>query len=363
MNKTYTFDRTSNNFDFIRFIAAVFVVISHSYDLTDQAEVEPLRLLTFNSISLSYLGVRSFFLVSGYLIVKSFLASPSIPDYLYKRALRIFPGLFVALAFCVFIWGAVMTALPLNDYFSDSYTYSYFQNFLLYRYQPLLPKVLDDPMALVNGSIWTLVYEFTFYLVIMGLGITGILKRPVLVLLITSICIAIDSLINQTPFAEFYYPSVNMKPGPFFEFISFFLVGSLFHLYRNRIKITLYTGLAALVLFSISSMFLPPVYSRVVTYILLPYSLFFLAFIKGPLNAFGRHGDYSYGIYIYSYPIQKFIIRFFPAISTIMLVVFSIIAVMPFAYLSWNWVESKMLRFKKKPSLPSNQDLVTSLPV
>lgn len=61
-----------NNFDFLRFSFALFVVISHSYplsgsDLSNQWFLK----ITNNQIELSSLGLNGFFILSGYLIFQS----------------------------------------------------------------------------------------------------------------------------------------------------------------------------------------------------------------------------------------------------------------------------------------------------
>ena len=57
-----------NNFDFLRLVFAVFVIITHSYSISGIKEIDILSQLTNGQTALSYVGVRGFFIISGYLI-------------------------------------------------------------------------------------------------------------------------------------------------------------------------------------------------------------------------------------------------------------------------------------------------------
>src|SRR6476646_3313529 len=90
-----------NNFDFLRLIFALSVIITHSYPLSGLPEIDPLHRLTAGQLSFSYVGVRGFFVISGFLIYESLMRSKGLDDYFIKRILRIYPGLLVVLALTV----------------------------------------------------------------------------------------------------------------------------------------------------------------------------------------------------------------------------------------------------------------------
>ena len=89
--------RPANNFDVLRILFAWFVIISHSYVLNGLWATDPLFEATNQTFLFSFIGVKGFFIISGYLIFKSMMVSKSIPEYLIKRSLRIFPALAVVL--------------------------------------------------------------------------------------------------------------------------------------------------------------------------------------------------------------------------------------------------------------------------
>ena len=93
--------RKANNFDIIRILFAWLVIVSHSYILLGTKGCDPLCELTNHYINLSYFGVKGFITISGFLIFKSLERSPNVLDYLWKRILRIYPGLMVVLLLSV----------------------------------------------------------------------------------------------------------------------------------------------------------------------------------------------------------------------------------------------------------------------
>jgi len=178
----------SNNFDALRVAAATTVVFSHSFLIAaGNDHREPLVLLTGNQAVLGLAGVFVFFAISGFLVTQSWEETRAPLRYLAKRALRIFPGLIVALVVTAFVLAPLVTMLPLADYLHRPEPYRYvLWNTLLDTRVHELPRVMfvDNPVGLeVNGSLWTLRYEFEMYLMVMALGLAGLLRVPVLLAL------------------------------------------------------------------------------------------------------------------------------------------------------------------------------------
>ncbi len=78
-----------NNFNIIRFIAAFMVIHGHMSVIMGQP-----KLLIVGSY-VSTFGVRIFFVISGYLITKSYLSDNHFGRYMIRRTFRIFPALIV----------------------------------------------------------------------------------------------------------------------------------------------------------------------------------------------------------------------------------------------------------------------------
>src|SRR5271170_1260907 len=87
----------NHQFDLLRIIFATLVLLSHAPEITDgNAARELLHRLTRGPITFGLLGVDGFFVLSGYLIVQSWLGDPEFLNFLRKRILRIVPGYLVA---------------------------------------------------------------------------------------------------------------------------------------------------------------------------------------------------------------------------------------------------------------------------
>ena len=152
-----------NNFDFLRLVFALLVVIAHSYPLSGNSiSNQWIYQITNGQIELSNIGLNGFFIISGYLIYQSLDRSKTIINYLWKRILRLFPALFVVLLLTVilalFLYEGPVSKVNNKDF------YSYIpRNLSLYNLQYNFTGVFGKnpfPSA-INGSLWTICYEFT----------------------------------------------------------------------------------------------------------------------------------------------------------------------------------------------------------
>src|SRR5688572_22674776 len=160
-----------NNFNFLRLVFALLVVITHCYPLSGVTTGDFLSRLTNDQVSFSFIGLSGFFTISGYLVFQSLNRSKSLPSYFKKRALRIFPGLFVVLLLTVLL-GYFVYEGDLAGYLSNRSVWTYLpRNLLLIKSQPSIQGIFThnpfDPV--INGSLWSLLYEFTFYIALAAL--------------------------------------------------------------------------------------------------------------------------------------------------------------------------------------------------
>lgn len=342
-------DRHTNHFDFIRFIAACLVLLSHSYALKGFSELEdPIAQWTHQYFPASFFGVQFFFLISGYLILASFEKSPSLTSYFWKRALRIFPGLAVLLLLMVVIYGPIFTELSYSDYFTQKRQLAFFlRNITLYRLNGALPGVFPNlPVQHeLVGSLWTLAYEFSCYLVLALWGILGLLRWRWLTLILYLTL----TLANCFPqyLGAYTLPFVNFPLIPTLQFSSFFLGGMVYRQWESFIPYHRSTFLFVGGLFFLCLYLGSPALMYLAGFILIPYLVFYMAFQAGPLTRFGKIGDLSYGLYIYGFPVQQACVYLTDnSLSFAALFSLSLVASLPLAYLSWHWVESRCLRYK-----------------
>src|SRR5262249_21502971 len=85
-------------------------------------------------------------------------------------------------------------------------------------------------------------------------------------------------------------------------------------------------------------------------FITLPYLVLSLAFAKIPfLNRFGRFGDFSYGLYVYAFPVQQTIVHFTQGhISVWRLFLLSFVLTLCLAVASYHFIEKPCLNLKRR---------------
>lgn len=117
----------ANNYDFMRIVAALAVIVSHQFALFGLPEPLVLQYQTLGGF-----GVLVFFSISGYLVGNSWDADPSLWRFAAKRMLRIWPAYILVVLICIFVVGPLFTTDQLGDYFRNPVTWSYFKNIVFY---------------------------------------------------------------------------------------------------------------------------------------------------------------------------------------------------------------------------------------
>ncbi len=340
--------RHDNNFDLIRFAAAALVLFSHAYPLSGIGP-EPILALTGYE-SGGAIGVATFFVISGYLVAASYLRADDLRRYARNRALRIFPGLIVVVLLAVFGLGPIVTTLPAAEYFSDLTTWRYLGNAAMAINHNLPGVFLDNPFPkAVNGSLWTLPYEMTMYVGIGALGVLGLLRRRTAV---AAVALAGLSVAVAIHYGWLVLPRLFglADPSQFFKLGYFFFAGSLLYVLGDRLSYgwPIALALAALLV----ATFGRPI-GWVVYLLTWPYFVIYLAQVPSRwAHQFGRYGDFSYGLYIYAFPIQQLLVWAQPWQNVHLYALAAFAATMPFAVASWHLVEAPALRLKRQRARP-----------
>jgi peptidoglycan/LPS O-acetylase OafA/YrhL len=325
-------DSRKNNLDIIRFLAATFVLFSHAYPLTiGHNGSEPFAVFTVGQMTFGELAVAIFFVISGFLITQSFDRSKNVSYYVKARILRIFPGLIFCVLLSVFILGPIFTDLSTVDYFKNRETLDYFKTITLYWLQFDLPGVFSANIwpGAVNGSLWTLWYEFFFYIVVAVLGITRLLDKRIVILGFV-LATALD---------------VMGRGGFYTDLFRYFSAGMVFYLFRKQIKLNIWAALVSFIILAITMKMGHFVYAFS---IFGTYLIFYLAFeTKLKLHSFGKYGDFSYGIYIYAFPIQQIMTHLFEnQLTPWQNFLYSFPFTLLLAIASWYLVEKRALKYK-----------------
>lgn len=331
-----------NNFTLLRFLAALFVVISHSYDLLDEGNEGGVPQIANSLISFSRVGLIMFFFISGLLITESLMTSSSITHFLWKRVLRIYPALIVLIIITIFVIGPIFTTFPLKSYFQSSKTWEYFiGGITLIKLRFYLPGVFKGEG--VNGSLWSLPVEFRLYLMLLLLFIITNYKKSVFLFLIVFVFLFLLFFSEQN---KIIFPTWFV---PYTYWGSCFFFGSFVYLLKEKIRVNKKIFICLLITWIVTSP-LEILYRLfemfVICYVVLLIGYKF-AVIKG--NFFSEN-DYSYSIYIYSFPIQKIIIEVLGTKDLTPLSLFSITIVLlfPFCWFSWNYIEKPCLKLKNR---------------
>jgi peptidoglycan/LPS O-acetylase OafA/YrhL len=341
-------DRAENNFDGLRIVAACMVIVTHSYVLLGYPQHDWLHYLTNSTSSISRLGVWIFFIISGYLVTASAFSSKTVFHYLAKRALRIFPALVAVVILTILVIGPIASNISFAEYITNTDTWRYLRTITLYRMHFDIPGVLTTvPYAnVINGSLWTLPYEWTLYLVpILVLFLHRILRRyargSLLIMWLLSIT-AIPFFITHT--TNLAVPFLIINAWHLINFGIFFLSGIVMYLYKDEIHFSKRAAVFSLILWcAVSFIDL----GRPVAMFVIPYATLSFALAKPFLTPLTKFGDISYGLYIYAFPIQQLLVLYCGTMPIPLFIFLSGICTLPFAYLSWRYIEKPFLQFKK----------------
>jgi len=329
-----------NNFNLVRFIAASLVIFSHSYPLTlGRGTPEPLS--SFLGMSAGHLAVNIFFVVSGFLISKSFCDRNHLLTFLYARCLRIFPALIVIVLFCVLIIGVLFTQLPLSDYFLSDKTYKYIiknVTLVFFSLQYALPGVFSDTVypLVVNGSLWTLPIEVRMYLLVALTGFIGVLHKKYLF----NILVLLSALFYIYTFFSLEISTEALRLS------GFFLVGTFCYINRKEIPLNGYILLGIITLAIIFRFWQTSFFGLFFCLLIVHATFWFSLVPAGFIRRFNEIGDFSYGLYIYAFPIQQVIATLYTDIQPLEMLTVSFFVTLLCAYLSWHWIEKPVLTFK-----------------
>lgn len=304
------FDPSANSLAFLRLVLAGLVLVDHAFPLGGfNHGTDPAWAWTGQQESLGGLAVAGFFVVSGFLVCRSYVESRSVLSYLWKRVLRIFPGFWV----CLLVTVAVFAPLAylhevgsLHGYLhrgTDTPGHYVAGNALLWMNQYSIDGLLGTnpyPHAW-DGSLWTLIYEFKCYLAVGVVGLLGLLRRGRLGVLVLA------AGLWGVQLAEKRWPGsvsrhVHLFADPQLVRLSFlFALGAVLYCFADRIPLTAPLAAAALVVFVVGMR--ADLYAEV-GQVAWAYLLFWLA-VRLPVRRADRFGDFSYGLYIYAFPVEQ----------------------------------------------------------
>ena len=348
-----------NAFNFLRLAAALAVLVSHNFAILGQREPS-----TATGHTLGAIAVLVFFSISGYLVTQSLGRSSSLKSFAIKRGLRIYPGLIAALVFCAFMMGPLLTTLPLDVYFKTDTTWRLILRFFGFAGEDRLPGVFEhNPYPTkVNASLWTIKHELICYAILASVGAVfrvfgsravkvGVF--PTIVVLVTTILILASMAGLSTGGLVGSWVGTRLSPeidfflSNFFGFAAAFFLAAHFaqsesSVWSNPIAVAVACLiLVASFLFQQVAPFVPAAVCVV--------SLWAAVSLPRQFRLLAQGRDWSYGVYIYAFPIQQATVSVagasFGYLGT--LVVSGIVTLL-LAALSWHFVEQPALALKRR---------------
>jgi len=342
-----THDRR-NGFDGLRLFAAWLVLLNHSYPLTGSKDTDFITQLLRIDTS-GGLAVCIFFSISGYLVGKSLIESRNIFEFLKRRFFRVYPALAVVVILSVFVLGPIISTLSINEYFLNSKSWLYLKTMSGFNIKYDLPMVfINNPASGVNGSLWSLSIELKCYVLLAIIGIIPISLRIKATILLFYFTLAFlirpqvnQDNINLSLLGLNYYFS---KYGMIF-FIGVF-ISSFFNNLNNRIWMVV--GSFTVISFIFSIIFPNDKLSPLIYCYSLAITTIWIGSIVPIISVYSRkYGDVSYGVYLYSFPIQQLLTHFNIHDNGIIIYIgMATLITLALAIASWHWVEKPCLSLK-----------------
>jgi peptidoglycan/LPS O-acetylase OafA/YrhL len=334
-----------NNLTALRWFAAGLVLYGHAFVFLGLPE--PLFL---QWVPMGPLGVYIFFAISGYLVAQSWDRDPHVLRFLAKRALRIFPGLAVCTLLSVLVLGPLLTTLDAGTYWRNEHTRGYLTNMALYiTYH--LPGVFANnrlPHA-VNGSLWSLPVEFFMYLLLALLGLLAAAFKAVsnrllawAVGVMALVFMLLAALWAGTTNEALVMYRTDLRQVPMCGV--YFLVGASLYCFKLTKYFTLSNVLLALVLWLCLGV--QPHWFAMAAWVVLPFVVLAFGLALQPWLVRMHAHDYSYGIYIYAFPVQQTLVSFWPEMALPAYLLSTLVITVALAALSWHFVEKPALKLK-----------------
>ena len=376
-----TFNPRRNSLNFLRLALASVVVITHALPLAAFRVIGGINGTGFGEIA-----VYGFFGISGYLIAGSALRNRA-GRYLWQRFLRIFPAFWLCLAMTAFVFGVVawlhhpvVAHCGISCYFSSRanspYGYIY-RNLLLVVHQHSISGTPTGSLIPYewNGSLWSLSYEFLCYLILMGLAVVGLLRHRGVILIGAVLLWMAVAVITLTPSIDKQFNLLhNYTAFNILKLTTVFMVGTVIYLYRERVPDSGWVALLCTTSL-VACLYWPtggssPSFTFTASDLLaalIAYPLLWLG-IHLPFHRIGQRNDYSYGMYIYGFPVAQLLViwgvgRWGPVPYTAM----TMFCTAGLAMGSWWGVERHALRLKalrlRLPTDRAPMAMGTQLPV
>lgn len=356
------YNGTAPGFDALRLVLSVIILLWHTVYVCYGRYSEMYDLVWTHPVVQPVLRaiLPMFFFLGGFLVTGSAYRVRKTSRFLMYRVLRIVPALLVEVSLSALLLGAVLTTLPLSAYFTHVDFYKYFLNIIGFVHFYLPGVFGDHPSNVVNINLWTLPPDFRSYAIMAVLMASGIAFNRKL---LWAVCLLGHAfLLILMPLALNWGDSGTVFVKPFMLIYSF-LLGVICYVFADRIPINkkfLWLSVLGLLFFEWGPTTLLGIWSACY----LTLCIGFMNLEKFPLV---KRGDYSYGVYLYGFPIKQALWHYIPAVREWwILFLVALPLTLIFSILSWHYIEKPFLGLKRffKPkhdniaaAMPDNKDV------
>ncbi len=353
----------ANNLTLVRLVLASVVVVTHCYwRVTGISGAD--QLSSFLGAPLSVYAVDGFFFLSGFLVYQS-LGRRGVGPFMGARLARLWPALAVTVILTVAV-GLAITKASVPDYFGGATARFIFGNLsLAFGAYSLTGVECGNSLCTINGSLWTLTWEARCYALLALLGVVGLAGRRSMLFAILPMT-GVFALLWHAPLVQdlardlggnalVYQLTIFDRLWPLFA------AGIAASLLREHIRLNWWVLLA---LFAINLLAHRVGLGLHVRGLFIGYAVLCFGFLSACRGAVSGHWpDYSYGMYIYAFPVMMGIAAIWPTQNVLALSLANAALTLPLAALSWHWVEKPVLdhfRGRRQQSLaPSSEPFLT----
>jgi peptidoglycan/LPS O-acetylase OafA/YrhL len=345
------FSEKHNSLNFLRLFLALAVIAAHAVGLGYFG-----KDWIGHGTTVATVAVYSFFGISGFLIARS-AERNSFGRFLWQRFLRIAPGYWVCLLVTAFVFGVIGWSSGVHAHHGLA---AYFRlrdgpiEFLTNNAYFKMRRLTIGKVTW-NASTWTIFFEIVCYLIVGVMALLGLLRHRELILGLTAAAWIVLGLVVSIPNLNHQFGVLHWwDPLNFLTFIPVFMVGAVLYLYREEIPDSGALAVACVLVFT-AGLWLPlgqrlPSFRLTTGNLLAPllaYPMLWLGFHL-PFRKVGARNDYSYGVYIYAYPVQQLLVIWHVTKhGYVAYALLSILGTVPLAVASWWLIEKRALALKK----------------
>ena len=296
-----------NAFDVLRVSFAAMVLLSHATLLSGHAD--PISTWSGQQENLGGIAVDGFFAVSGFLVARSYALSRGTGGFLLNRALRIGPAyvvavLVVALGFGpLWAWlerGQIQTAFL----YGPTGALAWIRDTLLFRTDQdagFGGLLRGNPVAgWVDAPLWTLRYECACYAALAVLGWLDLLsaQKPFAIAVAATLALALHAL-NSASTGLGTLLVGGLVNEDFIRLGAFFFAGSFAWFFRDRVLLNWKVAAAS------AGLLLLSLRQGGFQFFAVPALTYFIIWLGCRLPFRRLRADYSYGLYLYGFPVQQ----------------------------------------------------------